>query len=777
MYIIGNAETCGQIDMWSKVILMLERGGNIDKELQISCTRHPETPIFITHPDDFQSLSPEGGCNERCQWRLNCGHPCVNKCHSELLHQNTMCLEPCNRSFKHCSHPCPKFCGELCGSCGVRVAGVELPCGHVPSSLLCHQLQDLGNVKCTKLIKRNLESCGHEVLLPCPQDLKTYKCRKVCGGQLSCGHQCTSVCASCTRSAASTDPEDTTTVTIHGPCRIKCGRKYSTCPHSCTKTCHGEEKCPPCSQPCAIRCDHSVCGKTCSDPCAPCPERCTWGCKHRQRCDMPCAVPCNIIPCSERCDKQLDCGHQCPSVCGETCPSIEFCQVCAVEEILNREVDLITFESYREIDIDTEPIIVPTCGHFYTMSTYDSHMRIQNAYHFDNQGQITAPRALDGSEARRSDDPDEVSEKLVVQACPDCRAPLRDIHRYNRIVKIAYLDESTRRFCITAQANYVKIYKEVSDAQLLLEANREDFLRRLKQRATSRAVAPQRLPVPIEDRMSKAHKMLQAIMTLATTVSEQEQPYARVRDMVLTQQRRDTSGNSTHFVIDNSVVQMGFRLKAYDLFIEFQWHSLWDFHIIAKSSSTDSLTQMKLRRWILGRIPSTHSICSDLIQDCTEASLAKYEVQARIWRAHLFALHRLEAIVLSQSQTQGQGQTGNQQGSQGHASNFGEEGLKEELESLNRCDTLCQQLIGSVGPLKPKVDAARTLLRGGTFYSAVTPEEKEAVYLAMAAEFSTTGRWYTCANGHPVSFFPDFYNFDTKQWHSSRLEIVGHQTS
>ena len=731
---------------------MMEKSNNIDTKLQISCSRHPETPIFIEKPDDFQLLSPEGGCNRRCQWRLGCGHPCVNKCHSELLHQNTMCLESCNKSYKHCSHPCPKFCGEVCGTCNVRVSGVPLPCGHIPSSLLCHQLQDLGQVKCTKRIQRKLELCGHEIAMLCPQDPKTYRCNKVCGGLLSCGHQCTSICASCTRSAVS---EETATVTIHGPCRITCGRKYSTCPHSCAKACHGEEKCPPCKQPCAIRCDHSVCAKTCSDPCAPCAERCTWGCKHRQRCDMPCAVPCNITPCSERCDKQLDCGHQCPSVCGETCPSIEFCQVCAGEQTLNREVDLITFETYKEIDIDTEPIIVPTCGHFYTISTYDSHMGMHNAYHFDSQGHITSPRALDGSEARRSDDPTEAPEKLVVRACPDCRAPLRNIHRYNRIVKIAYLDESTRRFCITAQASYLKIYKEVSDAQLLLEANRDDFLSGVKKRATSRAVAPQRFPALFEDRMAKARRMLQAIINLATTVSEQEQPYMRVREMVLSQQRRDTTGNTTPFVIDNSAVQMGFRLKAYDLFFEFQWHSLWDFHTIANSSSTDIVTQMKLRRWIVVRIPGIHSLCSEIIQDCTEASLAKYEVQTRVWRAHLFALHQIETRVLSQGQAQGN-PIAQQQGLQGQAPDFGQESLKEELESLDRCDRLCRQLVGSVGPLKPKVDAARTLVRGGTFYTAVTAEEKEAVYLAMAASFSSTGRWYTCENGHPVGFSQSF---------------------
>ncbi|KAF8465412.1 hypothetical protein BDZ91DRAFT_728296 [Kalaharituber pfeilii] len=226
MYIIGNAETCSKVPMWNAVISMLEEGRSIDRQLQICCPRHPRSPLFIEHPKDFSRLSPEGGCNEKCMWSLSCGHPCVNKCHSDFLHRNTKCLVPCNRSFEYCDHACPKTCGEPCGACNHRVKGVRLPCGHVPKNLLCHQLQDLSAVRCPAKIQRKLERCGHTAMVPCSQDPTRYRCKMQCQVILPCQHWCASECWVCD-------------MNVHGPCRALCGRKYMACPHICGYPCHG----------------------------------------------------------------------------------------------------------------------------------------------------------------------------------------------------------------------------------------------------------------------------------------------------------------------------------------------------------------------------------------------------------------------------------------------------------------------------------------------------------------------------------------------------------
>jgi hypothetical protein len=743
MYIIGNAETCHPIDMWSKVITMFERGQNIDKRLELCCPRHPETPIFVAEPDDFHLFSPEGGCSERCEWRLTCGHPCLKKCHSEVLHRSTMCLEPCNRTFQHCTHICPKPCGEACGKCDERVRGVRLACGHAPSSLRCHQLQELSEIRCRQRVQRKLSACGHEVMMECHQDPDVHRCSQPCGAVLPCGHPCLSRCTECTR-VRNQGEEGATVISVHGKCKKLCGRKYTNCPHACNSSCHGGEACPPCKQPCEIRCEHSRCGRTCTEPCAPCAERCSWTCVHRrERCEMPCAVPCDINPCSERCEKQLDCSHQCPSVCGERCPPAEFCQECGTEEALGRLVDLITLEPYSEINVDADPIIVPTCGHFYTMETYDNIMGMKNAYEINELGQIVGPKALDGSGGTTGEgNNEEPPDRLVVKNCPDCRSPLRDIHRYNRIVKVACLDESTRRFCTNSQAKFLEIYQEVSDAQDLFQANRDEFIRRLHGAPKIRG-REGKIPQAVQDRTRRTLMLGAKIQRFIGTVSEEEQPYSKVREMAISaQRRRNAQGN---FVVDSSAVQMGFRLKSQNLLLSFRWESLWDTHLVAASFPENDNSVVPLRKQMLKELRNLHGLCSEVIEECQIGRLSKYEVEARLRRAQFFALYRLESNVQSQQQ-----QGSNTQPNPPMGGNFDENGRQEEERSLDICDALCIRLPGTVGPLKAQIDEARRLLRGKSFYTTVTAEEKRLVHLAMSAEFSSTGRWYTCANGHPV---------------------------
>ncbi|KAJ5924771.1 hypothetical protein N7466_008958 [Penicillium verhagenii] len=63
MYLIGNSETFGQIDMWAHVQRLLRQGNNIGPKLELQCPRHPETPIVVSKPEDFLKFSPEGGCH------------------------------------------------------------------------------------------------------------------------------------------------------------------------------------------------------------------------------------------------------------------------------------------------------------------------------------------------------------------------------------------------------------------------------------------------------------------------------------------------------------------------------------------------------------------------------------------------------------------------------------------------------------------------------------------------------------------------------------------
>ena len=97
-------------------------------------------------------------------------------------------------------------------------------------------------------------------------------------------------------------------------------------------------------------------------------------CKHQGKCVLPCGAPYSRLPCNLRCSKLLQCGHRCPTVRGEACPSVEFCQVCGSKKSV--VVDYINMSTFADQDLSKDPIIALSCGHIFAISTLDGHMVI-----------------------------------------------------------------------------------------------------------------------------------------------------------------------------------------------------------------------------------------------------------------------------------------------------------------------------------------------------------------------------------------------------------------
>jgi len=313
MYLISNSHTYEHVAMWANVIRMLKDKDSIGPTLELQCPRHPDRSIQVSTPDHFGQFSPEGGCLLQCDQRLSCGHACISRCHSQVLHNAVKCLEPCPRPKSGCDHRCRLPCGDACQlKCTEKLEGLNLslPCGHVVISPLCWQSQNPSAIICTKNVPKTVPGCNHTATVPCHIDVaaSSYKCTSPCGSPQLCGHSCRGECHRCK------DREGGAVVREHHVvCKQPCDRNYNTCSHVCKKSCHGEEKCPPCPNPCQVRCSHSKCSNKCHEPCVPCAEQdCSSACPH-QKCTMPCAAPCDWIPCSRRCDKLLTCGHQCKS--------------------------------------------------------------------------------------------------------------------------------------------------------------------------------------------------------------------------------------------------------------------------------------------------------------------------------------------------------------------------------------------------------------------------------------------------------------------------------
>ena len=722
MYIIGNSDTSRPVPMWAKVLSVLERSNNIGPKLALCCPRHKETPIEVSVPDDFARLAPEGGCAKRCSSRLSCGHSCPNMCHSTSLHSAVRCLERCPRTKKGCEHECPRPCGDLCESkCQVVLFNILLPCGHVARQLRCHEAQAPEKVRCQVQMDQVMEHCKHKIRVSChelPLD-PDYSCSAICRASLICGHNCTHACKDC-----NTRIDGIVVEKKHGVCETRCGRPYTTCSHSCKAPCHGDISCPLCTESCEVSCNHSKCSKLCHQPCAPCAQDCSWSCPHRGRCLLPCAVPCDLLPCSERCAKMLDCGHRCPSICGEVCPAVAYCQICAHPTIKGVVVDFILSSTFEEVDLDESPCIIPSCGHILTLESMDGHMSMSDFYTTNSEGSIV--------DLKNSAEPFSASG---MKSCPTCRGPLRNLNRYSRIVRRALIDEATKKFIVWANAEFIPLVNEMQAIEAELRETAGG-----NQKASDNASPEALLSAPLqlngsrdsqisqigtltrkENRYKTIISLRREIKKFLQQVSEKEQPFGRIYDLV--QDARRHRGINIDLRSKVDILQVRHRLLTTVLLIRCDYTILLTFlnDRKAKTSETSSSIQLDLS--------INRKECEDLMAESDSRHQPGHYLEAILYWARFLSLEKslkepgLELTPL----------------------------VDLARERLQLAHEICDEYPGQTAGMRSEIEEAEKMLRDSTFYMPVSNEEKAAVYAAMARDFRGTGHWYYCENGHPFT--------------------------
>ncbi|KAL2142872.1 hypothetical protein VTI28DRAFT_640 [Corynascus sepedonium] len=70
MYLIGNTKTYQNVPMWADVHQQLSSRKAVGTSIALCCPRHPDTPLLCSEPSDFTVKSPEGGCSQICDKRL-----------------------------------------------------------------------------------------------------------------------------------------------------------------------------------------------------------------------------------------------------------------------------------------------------------------------------------------------------------------------------------------------------------------------------------------------------------------------------------------------------------------------------------------------------------------------------------------------------------------------------------------------------------------------------------------------------------------------------------
>ncbi|KAI0409117.1 hypothetical protein F4802DRAFT_615645 [Xylaria palmicola] len=708
MYIFGNSTTYSHIQMWSDIIGMLKAKGNFGKKLPLRCPRHKDKAIEIGNLNDFGRLSPEAGCNAQCLQRLSCGHTCKSPCHSTVLHKAVRCLESCPRSRPFCDHPCLNVCGDPCEKkCSRILKGhkLRLPCGHDLISPQCWQIREPDTVKCVILTEKTVPGCGHKVKALCHEDVSKniYTCKTRCGYLLPCGHSCSQACENCR-----TRVDGKVTVEFHRPCTAVCGRDYST-----------YENCPPCDRPCQVQCDHSLCGKKCSEPCTPCAvETCCSACPHSQ-CTMPCAAPCNWVPCSKRCAQRLPCGHQCPSLCGEICPEPKYCQICAPAEIRAMVVDMLEMKEYHEIDLDAEPCIFPDCMHVLTVTSMDGQLGMNDHYEIADDGRINGIK--------------ELEVPVQIKSCPTCRGNLRNISRYGRLVREALLEESTKRFISWSHSLSMSFEKRLLDEherldsktiplEIMMAAGRQGRLRVVGERLQQLLAIAEWVG---HDRYGPIIRLYREIAGYVHHVAIEEQPYQRVHDLVQHARRRGTG--TGQFLLNPSKIETRGLLLAESLLLRCDLLILKDF-ITLRCEAVEKLTTITID------LATTLNDCNELIGLARQKKYVRHEAEGHIYFIQLVALVQLIHLE-KQSPTSEESEEMDQLKQQG-------------TKHLAEARVILDHYKGSTSHLIKELETAELMLNDFVQYKPVSVEEKRAIWLAMSSELRGTGHWYTCQNGH-----------------------------
>lgn len=481
----------------------------------------------------------------------------------------------------------------------------------------------------------------------------------------------------------------------------------------------------------------------------------------------------------------MDCGHQCPSVCGEPCPPLRYCQQCCSDTIKGTCVDFLEMREYHEVDLDIEPCIFPDCGHFLTVTSMDGQMNMGDHYTLDANG---LPSGIN-----KASEPFSMDQGEPIRVCPTCRGSLRNIARYGRIVRRGMLDEATKKFISWSNTTYLGLAEalvvereRLADAKLpsndattcFLPTGRPprsrndhfDYLVKLLQPVGQREVgnpsatggrkqSPRYLPVI---------RLWGGISAFEREVRREEQPFQRVADLVRhanllrhLSQEEDNNDDAREFHYDESVIQVKGQLLARALLLKCEIMVFDDLvrlvsakNIIISApiaSGSDGATAQGPSWSGMLKVEIYLKECDRFITLAENTKHPKEQVQG-----HVFA-----ALFCGFARALGERDQAEHRDSAVHDSSPMSEkakldnGLKQTgLKHISLARAITKEYPSTIsGPstLAAEIDSADRFLTGGTFYEAVTSEELRAVFEAMSGEFSGTGHWYTCQNGHPFT--------------------------
>ncbi|CAG8471028.1 5060_t:CDS:10 [Dentiscutata erythropus] len=358
-------------------------------------------------------------------------------------------------------------------------------------------------------------------------------CFEPCCQQLKCGH--------------TYDPQH-----IGVSCQKACMRLYPDCQHPCrNKMCW--EDCGDClwpigsiTLPCGHEYKNAKCFQNKNIDKVLCNEKVLKklpNCehehlmKHEGTCNLPCGVPCNRLPCNLRCEKLLDCGHQCFGLCGEKCPPSKYCAECTTDDnVKNQVVDLIMQETFAEVDWTSERMVVLGCGHVYTADSLDHLMEMKECYEMnDKNNKWIRIKTI-------------TSQPSDPKSCPQCRAPIKNICRYGRTTKKNVLDVQTKKFLVKYGNQLKNRHADITNATKQLGIKRMKFLKEIQ--------------IPLKDKETKIIKRDSVLQKLPEIISTEQYIFLDQYSIPLMHEKRWKQHISVLLVIYRELIQLMLETKS-----------------------------------------------------------------------------------------------------------------------------------------------------------------------------------------------------------------------
>ncbi|KAI4286103.1 MAG: hypothetical protein L6R38_000158 [Xanthoria sp. 2 TBL-2021] len=306
--------------------------------------------------------------------------------------------------------------------------------------------------------------------------------------------------------------------------------------------------------------------------------------------------------------------------------------------------------------------------------------------------------------------------------CPDCRAPIRNIHRYRRIARRVWIDEATKKFIVWANANFVPLAARIGVVETQFQssaehAHEQDSLSitlqtqfitvaRLSLEGTSDSQMRRIANLTIKDkRFHGALRLRTAINIFLAQVKEKEQPFSRIYDLVQDAKRHRNIQGTIKWTPD--VLQTRNRLLATVLLLRCEYAIMSNFLSACKGTAAAISIDLK----------DFQKVCQHLIEDSKSKKQPANEVEGHLFSARFTALQRSMSDIVSD----------------------GSVPLLTAREYLYAARDLCDQYRGQTIGMLSEIEDVEKALRNSTFYTSVTNEEKAAAYAAIASEFLGTG--------------------------------------